>query len=141
MLDQLREAPVIARRARNGGVARRLDAVYYDTPDCSLHSQGWSLRVRRSGKGYVQTLKRGPVHGEPFTRGEWEMPVEGFAPDLALLPVSEIGAPLDGLAASMLDPIFVTRSDAGHSTLICPEPSSRLPSMKDPSKPGSAASC
>ena len=37
------------------------------------------------------------------------MPVEGFAPDLALLPVSEIGAPLDGLAASMLDPIFVTK--------------------------------
>jgi triphosphatase len=109
MLDQLREAPVIARRARDGGVASQLDAVYYDTPDCSLQSHGLSLRVRRSGEGYVQTLKRGPVHGRPFTRGEWEMPVAGVAPDLALLPVSEIGALLDRLAARTLDPIFVTK--------------------------------
>jgi triphosphatase len=109
MLDQLREAPVIARRARSAGVASQLDAVYYDTPDCSLHSHGLSLRVRRSGEGYVQTLKRGPVHRRPFTRGEWETPVAGLAPDLALLPVSEIGAPLDRLAARTLDPIFVTK--------------------------------
>jgi triphosphatase len=68
MLDQLREAPVITRRARNAGVARRLETVYFDTPDRILHSHGLSLRVRRSGKKYVQTLKRGPVHGRPFTR-------------------------------------------------------------------------
>jgi triphosphatase len=109
MLDQLREAPVITRRARNAGVARRLETVYFDTPDRILHSHGLSLRVRRSGKKYVQTLKRGPVHGRPFTRGEWESPVDGVTPDLALLPMSEIGAPLDTLAANTLDPIFATK--------------------------------
>ena len=108
-LDQFREAPAIMRRARNAGVARRLDAVYYDTPDRILHSHGFSLRVRRSGKKYVQTLKRGPVHGRPFTRGEWETPVDSVTPDLALLPVSQIGAPLDGLAANTLDAVFATK--------------------------------
>ena len=66
MLDQIREAPAIVRGARNGSVARRLDAVYYDTPDRILNSHGLSLRVRRSDSGYVQTLKRGPVQGRPL---------------------------------------------------------------------------
>jgi triphosphatase len=108
-LDQLREAAVIARRARNGSVARQLDAVYYDTPDRSLYCHGLSLRVRHNGNGYVQTLKRSPSHGRPFARREWETSVEGVTPDLASLPVSEIGAPLDGLAASTLNPIFATK--------------------------------
>ena len=53
VLDRLREAPVIVRHARNGGVARRLDAVYYDTPDRTLFRHGLSLRIRRSGNRYV----------------------------------------------------------------------------------------
>ena len=108
-LDLLRQAPVIARHAGDGGVAHRLDAIYYDTPDRILLRHGLSLRVRRNGRRYVQTLKRAPVHGQPFVRGEWETPVSSATPDLALLPVSEIGAPLDALAASALDAIFVTK--------------------------------
>jgi triphosphatase len=108
-LDLLREAPVIVRNARNGGVARRLDAVYYDTPDRTLFRHGLSLRVRRSGSHYVQTLKRAPVNGQPFVRGEWETAVGSATPDLASLPVSEIGAPLDQLAPDALDPIFATK--------------------------------
>jgi inorganic triphosphatase YgiF len=108
-LDQLRAAPVIVRHARNAGVARRLEAVYYDTPDHALLSHGLSLRVRRSGNRHVQTLKRESVLGRPFVRGEWETTVDGTTPDLASLPVSEIGAPLDRLAPSALDPIFVTK--------------------------------
>jgi inorganic triphosphatase YgiF len=109
VFDRLREAPAIARRARNGGVASQLDATYYDTPDRVLYSHGLSLRVRHNGGEYVQTVKRGPVHGRPFARGEWETPVRSNAPDLGLLPVSEIGAPLDRLAANMVDPIFATK--------------------------------
>ena len=108
-LDRLREAAVLAGRARNGSAAQQLDAIYYDTPDCSLYSHGLSLRVRGNGNGYVQTLKRGPSHGRPFVRREWETSVEGVTPDLALLPVSEIGAPLEGLAAGALNPVFATK--------------------------------
>lgn len=109
VLDWLREAPVIVRHARNGGVARRLDTVYYDTPDRTLFRHGLSLRIRRSGNRYVQTVKRAPAHGQPFVRGEWESSMDGAAPDLALLPISEIGSPLDQIASDALDPIFETK--------------------------------
>src|SRR5690348_4101795 len=68
LLGKLREAPVLTRHARNAGVTRRLEAVYYDTPDRSLFSHGMSLRVRRHGNRYVQTLKRRPSPGQPFAR-------------------------------------------------------------------------
>lgn len=108
-LSQIREAPIIVRYARNAGVARRLEAVYYDTPDRALFSHGMSLRVRRNRNRYVQTLKRSPVHGQPFVRGEWEASVDTVAPDLELLPITAIGAPVDRLSPNALAPIFVTK--------------------------------
>ena len=74
-----------------------------------MFRHGLSLRIRRSGNRYVQTLKRAPVHGQPFVRGEWEASIGGAAPDLALLPISEIGSPLDEIASDALDPIFETK--------------------------------
>jgi inorganic triphosphatase YgiF len=111
LLDQVRDAPAIARRVKNAGLARRLETVYYDTPDRLLYSNGLSLRVRRSGERYVQTLKRGPVHGRPFVRGEWETPVESAGPDPALLPLSEIGDLREQLIQDALSPIFATSVD------------------------------
>src|SRR5262249_53240152 len=87
---------------------RGVEAVYYDNGDRALFSHGLSVRVRRAGKSYIQTLKRGPTDGQPFSREEWEWSVNGVGPDLAVLPVSEIGAPLDGLAPDALAPIFTT---------------------------------
>jgi inorganic triphosphatase YgiF len=108
-LRLLREAPAIVRHARNAGVSRRFEAVYYDTADHSLFHHGLSLRVRRNGKRFVQTLKRGPMPGQPFLRQEWEAVVADAMPDLARLPGQEIGAPLDGLAQDSLAPVFTTR--------------------------------
>src|SRR5258706_11627798 len=56
-LEKLREAPVIVQHARNRGAFRRLETVYYDTPERLLFQHGMSLRVRRSGKHFIQTLK------------------------------------------------------------------------------------
>src|SRR5262249_60874192 len=56
-IEQIRKAPVIMQNARNRGVVRRLDTIYYDTPDQALGRQSGSLRVRRNGTRYVQTLK------------------------------------------------------------------------------------
>jgi len=108
VLDKLSEAPVIARYSRSAGATHRLEATYYDTGDCALFSHGLSLRVRRDGKKYLQTLKHGPTAGQPFSRAEWECIVSGVGPDLAQLPVSEIGAPLDGLSPDALAPMFTT---------------------------------
>lgn len=108
VLDGLCEAPVIVRHGRGRRAARRLEATYYDTADRALFSHGLSLRVRRTGKKYIQTLKREPTDGQPFSRAEWERSVTGTGPDLALLPVAEIGAPLEGMASDALAPIFTT---------------------------------
>ena len=107
--EQVREAPVIVRHRGGAGVVRRLEATYYDTADRTLFLNGLSLRVRRDGRRYTQTLKRAPIHGQPFLRAEWESPVTALAPDLSLLPVGEIGAPLDTLDAGQLRAIFVTK--------------------------------
>ncbi len=107
-LETLRSADLIARHARNQGVTRRLDAVYYDTPDRLLDRNGLSLRVRRSGKRHVQTLKRSGS-GDPLSRDEWEVALPDGALDLALLPLAEIGEPLASLSAGQLAPVFATR--------------------------------
>jgi inorganic triphosphatase YgiF len=59
----------------------QLHAVYFDTPAHALRDGGFSLRVRRKGDTYVQTLKHRAGHGL-FERDEWEIQVPG--PDLDL---------------------------------------------------------
>lgn len=108
-LERLRQAPIITQHACNGGLVRRLDAIYYDTPDRALQRSGMSLRVRRSGSRYIQTLKRVAANGGNFARQEWETPVESVAPDLARLPTADIGDGIDGVAANGLVPIFSTK--------------------------------
>jgi inorganic triphosphatase YgiF len=109
ILEKLRETPVIVQHARNRGVVRRLETVYYDTPERALFQRGMSLRVRRSGKHFIQTLKLLPDIGRPLARRQWETPVDGITPDLARLPAAEIGDPVATLAPDALVPAFATK--------------------------------
>jgi triphosphatase len=54
---------------------RKLLSTYYDTPEAALRSAGISLRVRRSGDRFVQTIKRLDGDGGLFERDEWETEV------------------------------------------------------------------
>lgn len=76
-------APVIAANARNKGSRKHLKSVYYDTPERLLRRNGLSLRVRRSGARFVQTVKT-EAADDPLRRGEWQASVPSLAPDLAL---------------------------------------------------------
>ena len=109
ILEKLREMPVIVQYARNRGAYRRLETVYYDTPERLLFQRGMSLRVRRSGKKFVQTLKLLPDIGQPLARRQWETPVDGITPDLARLPAAEIGDPVTTLTSDALVPVFATK--------------------------------
>ena len=109
ILEKLREMPVIVQHARNRGVVRRLETVYYDTPERALFQRGMSLRVRRGGKHFIQTLKLLPDIGRPLARRQWETPVDGIAPDLTRLPAAEIGDPVPTLAHDALVPVFATK--------------------------------
>lgn len=79
-----------------------LQAIYYDTPGHALRDGGFSLRVRRHGECYVQTLKHRSVGGL-FERDEWETEVPGAALDpdaLALTPISAV------IETEILEPAF-----------------------------------
>lgn len=62
----------------------RLQAVYFDTPSHALRDAGYSLRVRRDGDVYTQTLKH-RADGGLFERDEWETDVAGPHLDMAVL--------------------------------------------------------
>src|SRR2546423_9452526 len=55
-IERLRGAPEIVRHARNRGVVRKLDTVYYDTPDPALSGQHSAIPDRRNGTRYVQSF-------------------------------------------------------------------------------------
>ncbi|CAA9521072.1 MAG: Inorganic triphosphatase [uncultured Sphingomonas sp.] len=63
----------------------RQTSVYYDTPKKLLAKNGFSLRVRRSGEAFVQTLKRTVSSDGLFTRDEWEWEVPSEALDCGKL--------------------------------------------------------
>lgn len=107
-LDRVRTAAVIARHACNGGVVRRLQVTYFDTPDRALFSQGISLRVQQSGTRQIQRLSQKPLR--PGLAGrEWEAPIEAGVPDLSRLPPAELPDDLVRLAPDLLEPVFVRR--------------------------------
>src|ERR1700682_1281260 len=116
-LERLRERPVIVQHARNRGAFHRLETVYYDTPERLLFRHGMSLRVRRSGKHFIQTLKLPPNSGQPLARRQWEAPVDGITPDLARLPADEVGDPVTTLTNDALVPVVATevRGQAGEA--------------------------
>ena len=61
----------------------RLVSVYYDTKKGKLRQQGLSLRVRRTGRRLVQTVKQ-EHNGNAalFARGEWEQDIDAKQPNL-----------------------------------------------------------
>jgi inorganic triphosphatase YgiF len=62
---------------------RTLRAVYFDTSDHHLANAGFSLRIRHSDDGRVQTIKASDAAAAGlFVRSEWETAVEGDVPVL-----------------------------------------------------------
>ncbi|MHC2338366.1 CYTH and CHAD domain-containing protein [Bradyrhizobium sp. USDA 4454] len=108
-LEKLREAPCIVQHARNRGAFHRLETVYYDTAERLLFQHGMSLRVRRNGKTFTQTLKLASNSAQPLMRRQWEMQVEGIVPDLRRFPADEVGDPVATLGNDALVPVFATR--------------------------------
>lgn len=69
---------------------RSLRSVYFDTKDNALHKAGISLRVRRSGRQWIQSVKRRSTSKGEFSRWqEVENPVAGEA--IALDAIADEG--------------------------------------------------
>jgi len=107
-LPRLEEAILAAASGQEVSKTSLL-STYYDTPDLALRRKGFTLRVRRQGNRFLQTVKSTRDNDDPLKRGEWEDELLTDQPDLAA-PVSggKIRAAIDDAA---LRPQFTTRVD------------------------------
>lgn len=89
---------------------RRLYGIYFDTPALDLWRQGIALRVRRDGRRWVQTVKRGgAARGGLHQRTEAETEVSGPRPDLSLLRDGNFAAAFaSSRLRAQLAPVFMT---------------------------------
>jgi triphosphatase len=96
-------------KSRHGGKAKELVSVYFDTDNFDLHKHRFSLRLRRDGRRYLQTIKTedGQALG---TRGEWEREVRSDTPDFRALRNTPAAKVLRmEKSPGKIKPIFETR--------------------------------
>ncbi len=96
-------APLQARDAIRD---ERLVSVYFDTDRLTLARHRMTLRVRRIGRDYVQTIKAGDGL---FERGEWETAVASDRPDLKAARQTPLKTVLSTKKLKRLHAVFETR--------------------------------
>ncbi|MGK9167843.1 CHAD domain-containing protein [Inquilinus limosus] len=119
-LERLRRAELLTRVAAGPGTARSLTSFYYDTPDCALQRRGVTLRVRRIGQRFVQTLKT-ERRGDGLARGEWEVALPAMVPAPDAFDDPEAKALLDGVPVDALAHLFTTRIQRETRILSLPD--------------------
>ena len=119
-LDRLRGADVLTRIAAGPGTTRSLTSFYYDTPDCALQRRGITLRVRRIGQRFVQSLKT-ERRGDGLARGEWEVALPAMVPAPDAFDDPEAKALLDGVPVEALTHLFTSRIQRETRILSLPD--------------------
>lgn len=109
-IPRLRRHPLLKALGRSGSVTRKLTSIYFDSDDFVLKNQSIALRVRRSGRQWLQTVKGGgSVQAGLHQHAEWEAPVAHGIPDFSKLTdpaLVRLFASAD--LRQRLHPIFVT---------------------------------
>lgn len=98
-------------RVLAGTEAKKLHQVttYFDTPNAVLHKAGLTLRVRKSGKLRIQTVKsRADGRGVATGRKEWEWPIAQNMPDVEKLINTRGLCKFAKQIKGKLEPVFVT---------------------------------
>jgi triphosphatase len=83
-------------------------SVYFDTDEQILRKAGLTLRVRRIGDRYIQTIKT-TATANLFERDEWESEISGAMPDLRLARATALAPLLSRKFRRRLKPMFETR--------------------------------
>jgi len=72
-------------------VSKTLQSIYFDTPDQALRKAKISLRVRKTGRSWVQTVKIGTgIVAGLSSPVEAEHPVKGRAVDFSVIEDDEV---------------------------------------------------
>ena len=111
--------PAVERAATELPRTERLLSVYYDTPQFDLLAAGVALRLRRTPKGWLQTIKwAGSALGGLHQRAELETPVPDQQLDFAVLEGSDVaGLFAPASLRKRLKPRFVTDFERINRTL------------------------
>lgn len=112
---RLKSHPALGGRARM--TTKTLESTYFDTPELDLSRREATLRVRRSGRGFTQTIKGAPEPGT-ITRGEWEWEVGGPDPDLTVVVDEEPSRLLGPVRPEDLRAVFTSVAKRGIRTLV-----------------------
>ena len=102
-LARLKRTTALKRFAPGPAATERLDSIYYDTPNLGLSKAGLSLRVRKKGRAYIQTLKTQGTGALSSMRGEWECPLPSSSPDIRLITDEALREQVEAIAAE--DPV------------------------------------
>jgi inorganic triphosphatase YgiF len=86
-----------------------LNSMYFDTDRRDLRAHGMSLRVRREGDHFLQTIKAASSSAGMLERGQWEQPLRDGQPDLDAAANTALGPILTAPVRAALRPIFETR--------------------------------
>lgn len=105
------EALVGAAAAGAPPRVQTLETIYFDTPDFDLREGGLSLRVRRSGDQYVQTIKRYVRAGGGTDRWEHAHEVAGPVPQFNEADAKLLSRVSVVAAKAALRPVFTVRSE------------------------------
>ncbi len=89
----------------------KLYSIYYDTPDLRLKNSGCSLRLRRIGKTWIQTIKSGGhISAGLHQHDEWEVPIHTNQPDFTQANDPTIKQLFkNAKLQEELQPVFVTK--------------------------------
>lgn len=108
-LPRLRNSSLFLAPGAGGGVTRTLESVYFDTADLRLRRKHTTLRVRKQGRHYVQTIKSDiEARGGALRRDEWESPLASAVPDVAAISAKAADGRLGRLGSSDLRPVFAS---------------------------------
>jgi len=91
-------------------VTHRLSTVYYDTPELEFAKAGLTLRVRKTGLRYVQTVKDVSTGALASDREEYESRLDSAEPDLQSVPDADTRLQLQTLSdGAPVEPIVETK--------------------------------
>jgi triphosphatase len=109
-LERLTRSPLLRSIQNRTRRPASLVSVYYDTDTQKLRKHGLTLRVRRIGRRYVQTIKQERGASSAFMdRYEWEHEIAGIKPNIALAEDTGLESILSKKLQANLKPLFETR--------------------------------
>jgi triphosphatase len=99
----------LSSRARSRQTGTTRISVYFDTPDFTLYGGGFSLHVRRVGRGYLQSVNVSDgTAAAMYDRSRWEQVIGAPQPDLSLAGGTALKSLLSKRLSNSLRPIFET---------------------------------